>query len=118
MMWNSGISRRCSAVSLTLPAAFMICTNITFAQTPQDYDIPMLPMEGSQAIDSKENVSGNAVVGVSFYKSGDGFNPDAIYVYFEERISKILGTQLTTVDGRYIGSFKPPKASEPERLRV
>jgi hypothetical protein len=69
-------------------------------------------MAGSEAIDSKENVSGNAVVGVSFYNPKDSFNPDAIYVYFKEPVDVSLGTQLTTVDGRYIGSFGPTDKSE------
>jgi hypothetical protein len=116
MMWNSGISvisRSCSVISLALPAALLICANVTFAQTPEDYGIPSLNMAGREAIDSKENVSGNAVVGVSFFNPDDSFNPDAIYVYFEKPVDSSLRTQLTTVDGRYIGSFEPPNNSEP-----
>ena len=115
MVWNSRIStieRCCPAASLAISAAMSLCTGATFAQDFDD-SIPSLDMTGTEAIDPKETISGNAVVGISFYREDDRFNPDNVYVYFTAPVGETLGTQLTTVDGRYVASFEPTKTPGP-----
>jgi hypothetical protein len=84
-----------------LCAAIMLSTEVSVAQES-------LVMRGIEQIDSKERISGNAVVGFS-YKGGCGesFDPNGFRVHLNAMDAEsaeylTLTVQVTTVDGRYV----------------
>ena len=84
-------------------ATLILCADLSLAQT--------LSMEGTETIDAKERISGNAVVGLSFQDVCDPFDPEDIHVYLgrpaaQRSTTVALTTQLTTVDGRYVFGAK------------
>jgi hypothetical protein len=90
-----------------LCAAIMLSMDVSIAQEP-------LVMRGIEKIDSKERISGNAVVGFS-YKGGcdKSFNPNGYRVYLSAMDAGppkklTLTVQVTTVDGRYVFGAKKP----------
>lgn len=63
----------------------------------------VLTMTGVEKIDSKERISGNAVVGFSFTENCNEFDPSSVYVYTGTGSETVeLTTRLATVDGRYV----------------
>lgn len=71
----------------------------------------VLPVVGTEKIDSKERISGNAVVGFSYSAHCDVFDPRNLHVYvgpFAGAPGELnLTTQVTTVDGRYVFRASP-----------
>jgi hypothetical protein len=78
-------------------AAVLLGVNDTLAQQ-------VLVMQGIEKIDSKERISGNAVVGFSFIqKNCEKFDPKSVHVYTGTGSTNVdLTTRLATVDGRYV----------------
>ena len=86
---------------LVLCKAILLSMEVSIAQDP-------LVMHGIEQMDSKERISGNAVVGFS-YKDGCGesFDPNGFRVRLsvmdaESPENLTLTVQVTTVDGRYV----------------
>lgn len=107
-MWNANSSRidkRHSVICMALWVALMLSAVLSPAQDSPDEPIASLTMDGFENVDPKERISGAATVGINYFKNGDEFNPNAIFVYFADTPVSQLTTQLTTVDGRYIAEF-------------
>ncbi len=80
--------------AIILGVACLLGSNDTLAQQ-------VLVMQGIEKIDSKERISGNAVVG--FSKNCDDFDPSNVHVFTGTGSQTVkLTTRLTTVDGRYV----------------
>jgi hypothetical protein len=87
--------------AIFLGVAFLLGINDALAQR-------VLDMRGIEKIDSKERISGNAVVG--FSKNCDDFDPSSVHVFTGTGSKTVeLTTRLTTVDGRYIFNATLPK---------
>ena len=67
---------------------------------------PVLDMRTkAEYVDPQERISGNATVGVIFYKPGDTVQLDGAFAFFSEPVNGPLEMQLATVDGRYLATF-------------
>ena len=84
--------------------SILLGTEISLAQVP-------IVMEGIEQIDSKERISGNAVVGFSYIEGCELFDPNRFSVHLSAQVTDpsekpqknpILTVQVTTVDGRYV----------------
>jgi len=89
----------CSAIFMALAATLIL---IVQSSAAQDSELDTLTMDGTLAIDPNERISGQATVGINFYKEDEKFDPDTVWVYFEDKPIGELKTQVTTVDGRYV----------------
>jgi len=88
-------------VAVFLGVACLLGTEDTLAQQ-------VLKMQGIEQIDSKERISGNAVVGFSM--NCDDFDPSSVHVFTGTGSRTVeLTTRLTTVDGRYVFNATLPK---------
>ncbi len=117
MKWNTdsgGTGGRRLVVCAAVSAALALSAGLAPAQESGDASTDPLPMVGTESIDPNERISGQATIGINFFKEGDQFDPDAVWVYFEERPTGALKTQVTTVDGRYVFSASATPPSSPD----
>jgi len=93
-------------VSVAAPPLFAVFLGVACLLGIEDTSAQqVLTMTGIEKIDSKERISGNAVVGFSFSENCDEFDPRSIHVYTGIGPETVkLTTMLTTVDGRYVFS--------------
>ena len=80
--------------------SILLGTEISLAQVP-------IVMEGTDLIDSKERISGNAVVGFSYIEGCKKFDTDRFRVHLSAQVAdpsekQNFTVQVTTVDGRYV----------------